>query len=59
MPTADGSSEETAAPAGERPGRSRTPWPHGRRRNWRAALMLAAAAVLMAAGLSIWSSLEP
>lgn len=35
--------------------RPRTPWPGGRRRNWRAAFMLAAAALLMAAGLSLWS----
>lgn len=52
MPSADGSTDKTAGGEGRR---SRTPWPHGRRRNWRAAFMLAAAALLMAAGLSVWS----
>jgi len=31
-----------------------TPWPRGRRRNWRAAFMLIAAVVAMSAALSLW-----
>lgn len=42
-------------PAGEAaPGP--TPWPGGRRRNWRAALMLVGAVVLMGALLSLWAA---
>ncbi|MCK0208944.1 hypothetical protein MWN33_12985 [Starkeya koreensis] len=74
MPTADRSHEESAERVPGRfrnaetggaradathTGSSRTPWPGGRRRNWRAALMLAGAALLMAAGLSLWSVIGP
>jgi len=31
-----------------------TPWPRGRRRNWKAAFMLLGAVVVMSAALSIW-----
>ncbi|MCS0501164.1 hypothetical protein [Ancylobacter mangrovi] len=44
--------------AGARPAapakRRSTPWPGGRRRNWRAALMLAGAAFVMSALLTLW-----
>jgi len=31
-----------------------TPWPRGRRRNWRAAFMLLGAVVAMSVALSLW-----
>lgn len=35
-----------------------TPWPRGRRRNWRAAFMLLGAIVAMSVVLSLWHALN-
>ena len=39
---------------GERVAKAPTPWPRGRRRNWRAVFMLLGAVVAMSAALSLW-----
>ena len=36
------------------PAKKPTPWPRGRRRNWRAAFMLLGAVVAMSVALSLW-----
>jgi len=45
--------DENVNPAGGRT-KPPTPWPRGRRRNWRAAFMLIGAVVAMSVALSLW-----
>ncbi|QIB35155.1 hypothetical protein [Ancylobacter pratisalsi] len=40
---------------GRPPAHGRTPWPRGKRRNWRAAFMLGSAVFVMSALLTLWA----